>query len=344
MRRLILILMSASLLMLPLSCVDEPQFDNTAEGNMEALWKLIDEHYCFLDYKAESIGLDWDEVHARYRRMLSKGMSTGQLRELLCNMLSELRDGHVNLYSAADVGRYWAWMEDYPANLDEELRDSYLGTDYRIAGGLYYRILPDNVGYILYKSFSSGIGEGNIAEALYHLRLCSGIIIDVRGNGGGQLDYAERLSSHFTNERILVGYRSYKTGTGHSDFAELQPEYLDPSNSIRCQKPTVVLTNRQCYSATNTFVRNMLACPNVRTLGDRTGGGSGMPFTGELPCGWLVRFSACPQYDKEKQHIEFGIPPSIPCSLLPEDVEKGRDTLIEKARELLSGTTADDVH
>lgn len=332
MKHLYLIILSVFFLS---SCINEEQFDNTPEGNMEALWKMIDEHYCFLDYKAEAIGLDWNEVHGRYRQMLDKDMTSPQLQEVLCNMLSELRDGHVNLYTAANVGRYWAWREDYPSNLDVELRDSYLGKDYLIASGLSYRILDDNVGYILYSSFSSGIGEGNIAEVLHHLRLCSGLIIDVRGNGGGQLNYEQRLVSHFTNERILVGYRSYKTGTGHSDFSELYPEYIEPSKTVRWQKPVIVLTNRGCYSATNTFVRDMLCCPNVQTLGDRTGGGSGMPFTSELPNGWLVRFSACPQYDRDKQHIEFGIEPTIQCSLSMEDVAKGEDTLIETARALL---------
>lgn len=332
MKHLYLIILSVFFLS---SCINEEQFDNTPEGNMEALWKMIDEHYCFLDYKAEAIGLDWNEVHGRYRQMLDKDMTSPQLQEVLCNMLSELRDGHVNLYTAANLGRYWAWKEDYPSNLDVELRDSYLGKDYLIASGLSYRILDDNVGYILYSSFSSGIGEGNIAEVLHHLRLCSGLIIDVRGNGGGQLDYEQRLVSHFTNERILVGYRSYKTGTGHSDFSELYPEYIEPSKTVRWQKPVIVLTNRGCYSATNTFVRDMLCCPNVQTLGDRTGGGSGMPFTSELPNGWLVRFSACLQYDRDKQHIEFGIEPTIQCSLSMEDVAKGEDTLIETARALL---------
>ena len=195
------------------SCINEEQFDNTPEGNLEALWKMIDEHYCFLDYKAEAIGLDWNEVHGRYNQMLGKDMTSPQLQEVLCNMLGELRDGHVNLYTAANVGRYWAWKEDYPSNLDVELRNSYLGKDYLIASGLSYRILDDNIGYILYSSFSSGIGEGNIAEVLHHLRLCSGLIIDVRGNGGGQLDYEQRLVSHFTNERILVGTRQERNCT-----------------------------------------------------------------------------------------------------------------------------------
>ena len=49
------------------SCVDEEEFDDTPTGNFEALWKIIDERYCFFDYKGEEYGLDWNAVHAKYR-------------------------------------------------------------------------------------------------------------------------------------------------------------------------------------------------------------------------------------------------------------------------------------
>ncbi|MCD7722029.1 MAG: S41 family peptidase [Prevotellaceae bacterium] len=317
------------------SCVDEENFSNTAEGNFEALWSIIDERYCFLDYKAETIGLDWDEVHARYRARLGEWMTSEQLFEVMTDMLSELQDGHVNLYSAGNVARYWSWFEDYPKNWDAELRAAYLGTDYRLASGLTYKILDDNTGYVVYESFSSAIGEGNISDMLYYLRTTNGLIIDVRGNTGGELTYAERLASHFTNERVLVGYTTYKTGTGHNDFAMPQEEWLEPSEGVRWQKPVVVLTNRECYSACNIFVRDMMECPNVTVLGDQTGGGGGMPFTSELPNGWAVRFSASPSFDARMNQIEFGIQPDISCSLDSVAALQGYDSLIETARELL---------
>ncbi|MCR4920145.1 MAG: S41 family peptidase [Bacteroidaceae bacterium] len=329
----ILILLFGALLLG--GCVSEETFEDTPEGNLEALWQIIDERYCFLDYKAQAIGLDWDAVRLDYRRRLSPSMTRLQLFEVLCGMLGELRDGHVNLYCSADVGRDWSWKDDYPANLDHEVRESYLGTDYRIAAGLRYRILDDNIGYAVFDDFSSGLGDGNLDDALYYLRLCDGLIIDVRGNGGGLLSTAERFSSRFTNEKRLVGYISHKRGKGHSDFSKPMAEYLEPSKRLRWQKPAIVLTNRECFSATNTFVRNMQQCPLVRTLGDQTGGGSGMPFNSELPNGWLVRYSACVMYDAQMQQIEFGIPPDIPCSLDSADVARGRDTLIETARMML---------
>jgi len=312
------------------------EYDDSPETNLEVLWEIIDQHYCFLDYKAKEIGLDWNAVRTTYLKKLDPDMSRTQLFEVLCQMLGELRDGHVNLYSSADVGRNWSWKENYPDNLNTEVRDDYLGTDYKIASGLKYRILDDNIGYILYESFQYGLGEGNLDEVLYYLRLCNGIIIDVRSNSGGYLTYAERLSSRFTNEKILVGYDCHKTGPGHNDFSQPKPEYLKPSKGVRWQKKAIVLTNRACFSSTNTFVRNMKECPLVTILGDKTGGGGGLPFTSEIPIGWSVRFSACPSYDARMEQIEFGIEPDIYCSLNPSDVENGYDTLIETARQILA--------
>lgn len=332
MKPLLLLLLG---LLLSVSCVDEDTFRNTPEGNFEALWSIVDQRYCFLDYKRETLGADWNEIHARYRKRISPRMNNEQLLEVLGEMLAELRDGHLNLYTAGDVSRYWGWHMDYPKNWDQELRDRYLGRDYRMASGLQYRILDDNVGYVVCESFSNAIGEGNLSEMLHHLRTCNGLIIDVRGNTGGQLNYAERLASRFTNERRLVGYSAFKTGPAHDAFSTPMPEYLNPSPGVRWQKSVVVLTNRECYSACNVFVRNMAHCPNVTILGDSTGGGGGMPFSSELPNGWGVRFSASPSYDTSMGQIEFGIAPDIPCSLDSLAALQGKDSLIERARALL---------
>ena len=115
------------------SCVDEEEYPDTPEGNMEALWRIIDEHYCFLDYKKEAYGLDWNEVHQRYKSRVDAAMTKGQLFEVLADMLSELRDGHVNLSAAHDYARYWSWFENSPTNLSDSLLRRYMGTNYRMA-------------------------------------------------------------------------------------------------------------------------------------------------------------------------------------------------------------------
>ena len=318
-----------------MGCVNEEEFDNSPQGNLDALWKIIDEHYCFLDYKQQEYGLDWQQVHQKYRQQVTGNINNEQLFEVLGNMLSELRDGHVNLSAAHDFARYWQWFENYPANFSDSLERRYLGTDYRIASGLRYKVLDDNIGYIRYESFSDGIGSGNLTEVLNYLLLCRGLIIDIRNNGGGDLTNAEKFAARFTNEKTLVGYIQHKTGPGHHDFSEKEPRYIEPAAALRWQKPVCVLTNRHVFSAANEFTLYMKAMPNVKIVGDRTGGGAGMPFSSSLPNGWVVRFSAVPMYDALHQSTEFGIEPDYPVELLFEDVLRGEDTIIEYARKLL---------
>jgi len=318
------------------SCIDEDEFENSPKGNFEALWKIMDEHYCFFDYKKSQLGVDWDEIHERYAAKISESMSKVQLFEVCCEMLSELKDGHVNLRASHDLGRNWSFMEDYPDNFDENLLEhQYLGTDYSIASGLKYRIFDDNIGYMRCESFSDGIGDGNISDALYIMSICSGLIIDVRDNEGGNLTTAHKLVSHFINEETLVGYISHKTGKGRNDFSDLKEVTIDPADGVRWQKPIAVLCNRTTFSAANEFVKCMKTLPNVTVVGDSTGGGSGMPFTLEIPSGWSVRYSAVVIYDKDKQQTEFGVAPDIKVGMKEEDADKGLDTIIETAKALL---------
>ena len=319
-----------------LSCVDTDEQSDTPTGNFEALWQIIDEHYCFFDYKQHEYGLDWNAVYNKYKVRVSDHMTTEQLFEVLTDMLAELRDGHVNLGSSMDYGRYWAWHEAYPQNFSDTLERRYLGTDYKIAAGMKYRVLDDNIGYIRYESFLQGVGEGNLDDCLTYLALCRGLIIDIRNNGGGELTIAEKLAGRFVQEKTLVSYMQHKTGKGHNDFSSLEPRYLEPSSNIRWHKPVCVLTNRSVFSAANDFAVIMHTLPNVKLVGDHTGGGSGMPMTNSLPNGWSVRYSACPMYDAKKQQTEFGINPDIKAALTDEATAQGIDLIIEAARKVLS--------
>lgn len=318
------------------SCIDEEKYNDTPSDNFEALWRIIDEKYCFLDYKH----INWDSIHSVYAAQIHPDMRPYKLFDVLCDMLAELKDGHVNLYSSHDIGRYWNWYEDYPTNFYEDLQRYYIGTDYLIAGGLKYKILlPDSIGYIYCGSFSSPIGNANINETLYYLRKCRGLILDMRSNSGGVLTYANRLTEHFITERYLSGFIQYKTGSGHNDFSSPEPIYIDPSEGIRWLRPTAVLTNRRCYSATNWFISCMRNLPQVILVGDHTGGGSGLPFSSELPNGWKVRFSASPMSDANGKQIEFGVPPHYEAAIrIPEDFEEHTDHIIDTAYALLRRT------
>lgn len=323
-----------SVLLLALSftaCVDEDAYEDTPSGNFEALWKIMDEHYCFFSEK----GVNWDSIHTVYAPYFNQGMTDDQELEVLGKMLAELKDGHVNLFAGFDYSRYWGFHENYPQNYSDSLVRRYLGTDYRISNGFKYRILDDNIGYLRVGTFENTIGAGNLDDILLYMQPCLGLIIDLRENGGGLMTSAETLAARFTDKEILVGYMRHKTGKGHYDFSDMDAQTLKPAKGIRWHKPVVVITNRSVFSAANEFVKYMRHCPNVTIVGDRTGGGAGLPFSSELPNGWSIRFSACPMYDTDKQSTEDGIEPDTKVDLRSEDFLRGKDSMIEAARERL---------
>lgn len=317
------------------SCIREDVSGNTPEANFESLWKIIDEQYCFLDYKKQEYGLDWNQVHETYAKRITPSMGWEALFEVLSEMVAELRDGHVNLTSSLASSQYRQWFDSYPRNFSDSIQSIYLKKDYNQSSGLTYQILENNIGYIYCSSFSNGIGDGNLDQTLNRLAICDGLIIDVRNNGGGNLTTAQKLAARFTNQKTLVGYMTHKTGKGHSDFSNPYPVYIEPSNGIRWQKRVVVLTNRRSFSATNDFVNSMKQFPLITIVGDKTGGGSGLPFTSEIPCGWSIRFSASPMLDPQMNQIEFGINPDVKVDMTSEDMQKGKDTMIEIACKLL---------
>ena len=317
--------------------VDEPA-DNPM-ANFEALWTILDEHYCFFSEKS----VDWNEVHDRYAPKISEEMTREELFSVCAEMLDELRDGHTNLSSAFDVSYYREWWSAYPQNYSARLvEQSYFNFHYHSAAGLQYGFISDNIGYIRYSSFASAVGSGNISNALYYLRTATGLIIDIRDNGGGDLTNVETLVSHFITRPILAGYICHKTGPGHDDFSEPYAFYYNPAEegSVMWTKPVAVLTNRSTFSAANNFASIMSLLPQVSIVGATTGGGSGMPFNSELPCGWHVRFSACPIYDAEGRLTEHGVDPSPGCAvdLDPMQALDGKDTIIDFAINLFTSS------
>ena len=218
-----------------LSCIREDVSGNSPQANFESLWKIIDEQYCFLEYKKQEYGLDWDEVHERYAKRITASMGSEALFEVLSEMVNELRDGHVNLHSSMASSQYREWFDAYPRNFSDSIQAIYLRKDYINSSGLTYQILENNIGYIYCESFSDGIGDGNLNQILSRLAICDGLILDVRNNGGGNLTTAQKLASRFTNEKVLVGYMCHKKGPGHTDFSEPKPVFLEPSDGTRWQ-------------------------------------------------------------------------------------------------------------
>jgi hypothetical protein len=319
------------------ACREEYGRDFDVQKNFDALWKILDEKYCFFEAK----NIDWQQIRDIYEPRLKdiENYEVGMF-DFFAQMLDTLQDGHVNLYAPFDISRCKGWFADYPENFDANIiYSNYLKDDYRISGGFQYNAIDrGRIGYIRYASFENAISASGMNYIKAFFKNGKGLIIDVRNNGGGSLGYSSSFAACFFKEKTLTGYIRHKTGVGHGDFSEPQPIYTNPSEKIYdwSDFKVVILTNRKCYSATNEFICRVKSAPNVTVIGGITGGGGGIPSSNELPCGWLVRFSSVQLMDKNKNQIEFGIEPEINVALLQEDVAEGRDTMIEYAVNLLS--------
>lgn len=309
--------------------------DNTHQNNFDLLWKTMDEKYCFFTYK----GVHWDELYDQYSVQVDNEMSDFAFFNLCASMLNELKDGHVNLWAPFNTYRYWDWFLNYPQNFNETIVErTYLKRNFLMAGGLKVQLLRDSVGYIRYESFMNVISGSflDFSLALFNQET-KGLIIDIRNNGGGYVHVVDTLVSRFIpgDEEMLVGYRQFKNGPGHDDFSPMEAKIIQGKGTYY-KHPVVLLTNRSCYSAANLLANYMSAIPEVILMGDQTGGGSGEPIGYEMRNGWVLRLSAHPTLNVNKEHIEFGIYPDLRTDMHPDDEAKQIDTMIEDAISFLN--------
>ena len=307
----------------------DPESNNLS--NFDFLWEDVQNRYSFFELK----DIDWKEIRRTYRPLVKEGMTQQELFDLMADMLYELQDGHVNLTSDFDRSRNWDWYLGHPPNYNGAIGErSYLGSNFRMTGPLRNQVI-DSVLYIHYSSFSSDISEGHLDILMRRASPLKGVIIDVRNNGGGNLNNARMLASCFTEKTVAYARERRKIGPKHNDFSEWQTLTVPVKKGLRFGGKVVVLSNRACYSATSFFAQMMKTLPNVQLLGDNTGGGGGAPSSGELPNGWQYRLSVTQTVNLNGEHLETGVPVDIAINLDPADVRRNKDTLIEAALSLL---------
>jgi len=296
---------------------DEP------EAVFETFWQLVDENYCL--------------------KITNKNTVDAQLEKILVEMLSELKDGHVNLQTPTSRSRF-DYTEGFPSNLNRGvLYRNYLNNNPTLeeVGGILKAVI-DSVIYMRISSFGflnngSGVNlNPDIMDDEFDAILAEhpntkGLIIDVRGNGGGNIGNPDAILARLIDQPVLAHHLRPKNGPNRNDFAPAEGFKIEP-RAPQYLKKVVLLTNRASYSATNYFASIMKNIPdNVTVIGGKTGGGGGLPSNKDLPNGWILRLSVTQLLDLNQQQIEAGIEPDIYVELTDADIKKGKDTILEFA-------------
>lgn len=287
----------------------------SAEVSFEYLWHRIDAQYSMFDVKY----VDWNAVYDSLRPQVHDGMSSDSLFSICATMLNTLNDGHVNLYTSYDISRSDSIYRNfyYHSSVDMDVViQSYLGIGYHSTGGLAHNAIADGrIIYIHYGSFSSGFSIGQLQHVIASYPKSQGLIIDIRGNGGGSLANVDKWLRIMPSHGQLLYRSQIKSGPEHDQFAPLQDTYAPqvPDSQVFVH-PIVVLTDRGTYSAASVFSLTTKAYDNVWLMGDTTGGGLGLPTMGEMPNGWRYRFPVTRTLSVDGQNWENGVPPDIPLS------------------------------
>lgn len=310
--------------------MDEPISENPKE-TFEYLWTEIDQHYSFFEYK----NVDWDSIHSAYKPLVNDQLNDYQLFNLLFDMLSELKDGHVNLISHFNISRYEFDLKGKNNYNERLIRENYISEKYYRTGPFTHDYVQDkNIGYIRYSSFSNDVSEYSMDFVLARFSNTDGLILDLRQNGGGSVSNIFNILNHFVKQRTAL-YKSYiKTGPEHNAFSDAQIAYAEPKGQYSyTQQPLMVLVDRGSFSATSFFSLACKTIPNIYLVGDTTGGGLGAPSGGQLPNGWTYRFSVTQTLSLDNKNYENGVPPDFFAELDDTDVLLGKDAIIDKAVE-----------
>lgn len=310
--------------------------------NYEVFWKLVDEQYCYLDYK----NIDWDAVRAEMMPRVEAAQTEQELFNIMEASLDYLRDGHVWMISnfkqySCDTYLYDENGVRYPENLDFDIvKDCYLKEVFHSKNGyIFGEIERDGktYAYIYHGQFENELEDIDLKYISPIIDNADGIIYDIRSNPGGSGVLGLDIAGHFVKEEVVIGYHAIKTGPGHNDMSEFKALHVKPKKEHNwADMKTMLLTNREVYSTANLFTCAMKQAKNVTQIGGKSGGGGAMPMTHYLPNGWLVVFPANMLFDTNKQHIEGGIDPDIEVNITEEDYRNGRDAIIEEAINQLS--------
>jgi carboxyl-terminal processing protease len=194
------------------------------------------------------------------------------------------------------------------------------------------RLVGGDVGYVRVAAFSHGVADEALAAVagLRTGRTLRGVIVDLRGNHGGDPDEVNRLLGAFAHGKVTA-YKCTVDGacTGGS---------TDDSVPL-LGLPLAVLTDLGCASACEHFSSAVQDLHLGTLVGTRTAGA----ISGEAGVFWLGNGTAMflpstHHLGPNRETIDgIGVPPDHYVPLTARDVSTGRDPGVHTAATLLAG-------
>ena len=288
--------------------------DNDPKSIFDSIWNDFNEIYPFFEIK----GIDWDEIYRIYSPQIHPGMNDLSLFHVCSQMLDELNDPHVILFSPFSIPQGRPSLDFW--HVTSRLIDEGTFTDDNMFLYGTFKTRPD-VGYIHIRRFSSGkisIASGMVQDwakqidtILRSLAHTNSIILDIRNNNGGFSSNAQYIASRFTSIQKDFMITRTKNGPGPDDFSDPVTWAISPATT-RYTKLVVLLTNNDTISAAERFTLALRTQNHVIHVGESTSGAFSVRITRPLINGWIYTMSVQQVTDIHGNNLEgTGIIPDI---------------------------------
>lgn len=194
---------------------------------------------------------------------------------------------------------------------------------------VHSEITSDNIGILRLTRFGESETTQLAREAARNFkdRGVKGIILDLRGNGGGYLTAAQDISSLWLKNKTVV---VEKRGNVTMDTLRTR------GNAILEGVPTIVLVNGGSASASEILAGALKDHKAAKLVGEKTFGKGVVQDIAELDDGGSLKVTIASWYTPDGMNIsKEGIKPDYEVALTEADYNANRDPQLDKAKELL---------